>query len=97
MLYYDKTDISKGIYLNKTSESKECNICHYWWFLGKGLKIQQDISNGCYDLLMMYMRLSDIAVLNIHSVDYRCISGISKSEATKLMQNVDLTEKSETL
>ena len=27
MLYYDKFDISEGIDVNKTSESKECGIC----------------------------------------------------------------------
>ena len=30
MLYYDKIDVSEGIDVNKTSESKECHICHYW-------------------------------------------------------------------
>ena len=29
MLYYDRIDFSEGIDVNKTSESKECNICHY--------------------------------------------------------------------
>ena len=43
---------------------------------------------------MMSMNLSDIAILNIKDSGYRCIiSGISKSEAINLMQNVDLTEK----
>ena len=36
-----------------------------------------------------------IIIFNIKGADYRCIvSGISKSEATNLMQNIDLTEKS---
>ena len=29
MLYHDKIDVSEGIDINKTSESKECNICYY--------------------------------------------------------------------
>ena len=29
MLYYDRTDVSEGIDINKTSASKKCNICHY--------------------------------------------------------------------
>ena len=29
MLYYERIDISEGIHVNKTSASKECNICHY--------------------------------------------------------------------
>ena len=42
------------------------------------------------------MNLSDIATLNITSVDNHCItSGICKNEAINLMQNADLTEKTE--
>ena len=44
------------------------------------------------------MNLSDISVLNINNADYCCIiSGISKSGAINLMQNIDLTEKNGTL
>ena len=35
MPYYDKIDISEGIDVNKTSASKECDICCYWYFLNK--------------------------------------------------------------
>ena len=44
------------------------------------------------------MNLSDIAISNIEGSDYRCIiSGISKSEAINLMQDINLTEKRGTL
>ena len=33
MLYYDRTDVSEGINVNKTSASKACDICCYWHFL----------------------------------------------------------------
>ena len=29
MLQYEKIDVSEGIDLNKTSASKECELCHY--------------------------------------------------------------------
>ena len=32
MLKYDSIDITKGIDINKTSASKKCKICHYWYF-----------------------------------------------------------------
>ena len=32
MLKYDKIDISEGIDVNKTIASKECEVCHYWYF-----------------------------------------------------------------
>ena len=30
MLCFDRIDVSEGIDVNKTSASKECDICHYW-------------------------------------------------------------------
>ena len=29
ILYYDKTNVSDGIDIDKASASKECDICHY--------------------------------------------------------------------
>ena len=44
------------------------------------------------------MEFGDIAILNIKGSDYRSvISGISKNEAIKLIQNDNLTEKRGTL
>ena len=51
MLYCDRTDVSKGIDINKTSASKECDICHYWYFLNKVFKLQIYVCNRCYDFL----------------------------------------------
>ena len=53
MLYYDRIDVFEGIDTNKTSESKECNICQYQYFLNKGFKFQVYVCNRCHDLLMM--------------------------------------------
>ena len=64
MLYYDRIDVSKGIGVNKTSESKKCEICHYSYFLHKSFKFQSNVCNACHDLLMMSINLNDIAVLN---------------------------------
>ena len=97
MLYYDRNDASEGFDVSKISKSKECNICHYWYFLNKGFKFQPYVCNRCHDLLM-FMNLSNISILRIKDTDYRCIiSGSSKSETIKLLRNVDLTEKSGTL
>ena len=96
MLYYDRIDVSKGIDVNKTSASKECDVCHYWYFLNYSFKFQPNVCNRCHDLLMMSMNLSDIAILNIKGSDYRCIiSLISKNEAITLLQNAGLIEKKE--
>ena len=43
---------------------------------------------------MMSLKFTDITKLNIHGADYCCIiSGISKSEAIKVMPNIDLAGK----
>ena len=98
MLYFDRIDVSEGIDVNKTSESKNCEICHYWCFLNKGFKFKTYVCNRCHDLLTMSMNLSNIFILSIKNVANHCIiNEISKSEAIKLLQNVDLTEKSGTL
>ena len=100
MLYYDKIDVSEGMGVNKTSASKECVICHYWYFLNYSFEFQPNVCSRCYDLLIMSMNLSDIAILNIKGPDYCCIINlISKNEAINLMHklNVDLTKKTGTL
>ena len=88
MLYYDRTDVPEGIDVYKTGASKECDICHYWYFLNYSLKLQLNVCNRCHDLLMMPINLSDIAVLNIKGCDCRSINSlISKTEAINLLQN----------
>ena len=98
MLYFNRIDVSDRVDVNKTSGSKECDVCHYWYFLNCSVKFQPNACNRCHDLIMMSLNLSDIAILNIKGSDYRCIiSLISKKEVINLMQNADLTEKNENL
>ena len=73
MLCFDRIDVSEGNDVNKTSASKECDICHYCYFLSKGFKFQPNVYNRCLDLLMMSMNFSDIAILNTKGSDYSCI------------------------
>ena len=98
MLDFDRIDVSERIDVNKTSESKKCDNCHCCYFLNFTFKFQQNVCNRCHDLLKISKNLTDIAILNINHSDYRCIiSLISKNEAINLIQNADLTKKSETL
>ena len=86
MQFYDRIDVFEGIDINKTSTSKECDICCYWYFLNKVFKSQPYVCNRCYDLLMMPINLSNIDILKTKNADYCCIiSGIGKSEAIILI------------
>ena len=86
MVYYDRVDVSEGNDVNKTSASKECDVCHYWYFLNYSFKFQPNICNRCHSLLKMYVNFSNIDILNIKDSDYCCIiSLISKNEAINLL------------
>ena len=53
MLYFNRMDFSEEIDVSKTSASKECDNCHYLYFLYKGFKFQPNICR-CHDLLMSW-------------------------------------------
>ena len=94
MLIFDRVDVSEWTDVNETSASKECDICHYWYFLNYRFKFKPNVCNRCHDLLMMSMNLSNIVILNIKGSGYRCIIIlISKDVAVKLMQIAHLTKK----
>ena len=65
MIYYDRINTSEGINVNKTSASKECDACHYWYFSNYSFKFQPNVCNRYHGLLMISINLSDIAILNI--------------------------------
>ena len=44
MLEYERIDISEGIDINKTNLSKECDICHYWYFKDIGFKYDRYVA-----------------------------------------------------
>ena len=76
MLYYERIVISKGIDHAKSNNSKEGMICNYWFF-NHGFQFV----NGCHDLTILSVNISDIAIITVKDVDYRCnIHDISKSE-----------------
>ena len=41
MLCFDRIGYSQESDVNKTSKSKEWDICHYWYFLYKGFNFNQ--------------------------------------------------------
>ena len=72
MLYYDTKDISKWIDLAKSNKSKECVICHYF-FSNHEFKFQDSVCNGCHDLTMLRLNISDIAIITVKNVDQKIV------------------------
>ena len=84
MLRHQKIDVSEGIDVNKTSASKECELCHYWFFKDVGFKFEEHVCNKCRDLLTMAHSLKNIAILSVRGNTFKCIlMGISKNEGLK--------------
>ena len=71
MLEYDRIDISEGFDVNKTSASKECNICHYWYFKDIDFKYKPYLCNGCHDLTQKAMNFNDVAIVYVKGNGYR--------------------------
>ena len=73
MLQYKNIDVSEGIDTNKTIVSKECMLCHYWYFKDVRFKFELHVCNKCHDVLVTAYDLKNIAILNVKGADFRCI------------------------
>ena len=87
MLYYDRINMSEGIDPTKSNKGRECIIFHHFFFSHR-FKFQDYVCNGCYDLAMLSVNRSDVAIITVKNVDYCCIIyNISKSGAINLLKN----------
>ena len=71
MLEHNRFDISEGIDVNKTSASRERDICDYWYFKNIGFKYEPYLCNGCHDLTQKVMSFNDVAITYLKGSVYR--------------------------
>ena len=84
--------------LIKKNASKECEICHYWYFLDKGFKYEPYLCNGCHNLMQKAMNFNDFAIVSIRENDYRIhFWYMSKDDEINIMNNYSLDEKAGSL
>ena len=94
MLVRDIIYISEGIDVNKTSSSKECDICHYWYFKDIGFKYEPYLCTGCHDLMQKAMGFNDVAIVYVTGSAYRIhFWYMSKDDAITIMYNSNVTDK----
>ena len=94
MLEYDRIAISEGIDVNKTSLSKECDICHYWYFKNNGFTYEPYLWNGCHDLMEKATSLNNVAVVSVKRNAYRIhFWYMTKDDAINIMNGSNLTDK----
>ena len=48
VVYYDRIDVSEGVYVSKTIASKECDFRLCWYFLNYSFKFQPKFVNDVY-------------------------------------------------
>ena len=95
MLKYDKIDITDGIDINKANESKECDICHYWYFLSTNFSYEPYLWNGCHNWMQKVMNYNDVAIVSVKGSDYRIHFLVSEqNDALNIMNNSDVSKKS---
>ena len=94
MLEYDRIDISEGTDVDATNKSKECMLCHYWYFLDKDFSYGPYLCNGCYNIMQKFNKFKNIAIVHINKSACRIyLLYMSKREAKKLMTNSNLIDK----
>ena len=94
MLDHNRIDILEGIDVNKTNASKECDICHYWYFKDIGFKYEKYLCNGCHDLMQKAMSFNNVAIVYVKGSAYRIhFWYMSKDDAINIMNNSNLVDK----
>ena len=92
MLEYERIDISEGV--NKTKLSKECDICHYWYFKDIGFEYEPYLCNACHDLMQKAMSFNNIANVYVEGNAYRInFWYMSKDDVFNIMNGSNLVDK----
>ena len=94
MLEFDRIDISEGIDVKKTNLSKECDICHFWYFKDIGFKYEPYLCNGCHDLMQKATSFNNVAIVYVkgsaYGIHFWCMS---KNDAINAMNGCNLVDK----
>ena len=90
MLQYERIDISEGISIDRSNKSKECMICHHWYFKDIGYKFEPLACN----IFMMAYKLENIVILSIKGVNYRYVLwNITRNDAINRLNISELDDK----
>ena len=94
MLEYDRIDLSEGIDVNKTRNSRKCSFCHYYYFLDINFNYQKYLRDGCHDMSMKSNSMQNLAIVYSDNNVYRIhFWNMSKDDAVKIMDNSNLIDK----
>ena len=91
MLFYTTISESESIDGNHTGldTSKECNICHfYFFFKDRSFLYQPLVCNGCHDTSLHAILLMDIKIIPVNGKTYRVVSNCCIVKVIVCLNNV---------
>ena len=100
MLEYERINISERIDVDKTNKSKECMLCHYWYFFNKNFSYGPYLCDGCYNMTQKSIAFKNTDIVyvktNAYRIHFRHMSKDKrkrKRKAISLMTNSSLNDK----
>ena len=94
MLEYDRIDLSEGIDVNKTNNSRKCGFCHCYYFVDINFNYQKYFCDGCHDMSMKPNSMQNLAIVYSDNNAYRNhFWNMSKDDAINIMHNSNLIDK----
>ena len=68
---YKRINISEKNDVDKTNKSKECMLCHYWYFLRKNFSYGPYLCDDCYNFSRKSIDFKNIGIVQIKQNTYR--------------------------
>ena len=94
MIEYERIDVPEGTDVDKKKLSKECDICHYWYFKDIGFKFEPYLCNGYHDVMQKATGFNNNAIVYIKKSAYRIhFQYMSKDDAINKMNGSNFVHK----
>ena len=72
MLECARIDLSESIDTTQNKlVSRECSLCHFFYFLDKNFSYQKYLCNGCHDISMKAISFNNLAIIYCRGNAYR--------------------------
>ena len=95
MLEYDCIDNSEGIDSTRNKlVSRECWMCHFWYFIDKNFNYEKHLCNGCHEMSVKAVSMQNLAIVYVGANAYRInFAFMSKAGTINLMKNAVIMDK----
>ena len=95
MIEYDRIDISEGNDVNKLGvNSRECSLCHYYYFLDKNFNYQKYLCDGCHDISIKANSMQNLTIAYNKGNAYRInFTFMTKNDVYNAIKNANIVDK----